>query len=66
MKCSITLESDHNRGKIKMKTINAFKNSYKVGLALLSPINQCLFIDNMTEDKKKEKLIRFSVKNISH
>lgn len=49
-----------------MKTINAFKNSYKVGLALLSPINQCLFIDNMTEDKKKEKLIRFSVKNISH
>ncbi|XP_026743687.1 uncharacterized protein LOC113505268 [Trichoplusia ni] len=29
MQCSVTLESDHNGGNVKMKTINNYKNPYK-------------------------------------
>lgn len=29
MQCSVTLESDHNGGKVKMKTINNYKNPFK-------------------------------------
>lgn len=47
MQCSVTLESDHYSGNIKMKTINNYKNPYrKVGFASI-PMLYVIFIGNM-------------------
>lgn len=47
MQCSVTLESDHNGGNVKMKTINNYKNPYKkVGFASI-PMLYVIFIGNM-------------------
>lgn len=47
MQCSVTLESDHNSGNVKMKTINNYKNPYKkVGFASI-PMLYVIFIGNM-------------------